>query len=36
MTLTLEGPKLQVMVEAPLKKLDEAIRRSALDGGSTS
>jgi len=36
MTLTLEGPKLQVMVEAPLKKLDEAIRRSALDCGSTS
>ena len=29
MTLTLEGPKLVVMVEAPLDKLDEAIRRSA-------
>ena len=32
MNLTLEGPKLAVMVEAPLKKLDEAIRRSAEDG----
>jgi hypothetical protein len=32
MTLTLEGPKLQVVVEAPLEKLDEAIRRSAEDG----
>jgi len=29
MTLTLEGPKLVVMVEAPLDKLDEAIRISA-------
>jgi len=32
MTLTLEGPKLVVMVEAPLDKLDEAIRRSAGGG----
>jgi hypothetical protein len=32
MTLTLKGPKLQVVVEAPLKNLDEAIRRSAEDG----
>ncbi len=32
MTLTLEGPKLQVMVEASLDRLDEAIRRSAGDG----
>ena len=32
MTLTLEGPKLQVIVEAPLKKLDEAIRISAERG----
>jgi hypothetical protein len=32
MTLTLEGPKLVVMVEAPLDKLDEAIRKSAEDG----
>jgi hypothetical protein len=32
MTLTLEGPKLVVMVEAPLDKLDEAIRRSAEGG----
>jgi hypothetical protein len=32
MTLTLEGPKLQVVVEAPLEKLDEAIRKSAQDG----
>jgi len=32
MTLTLEEPKLQVMVEAPLDRLDEAIRRS-VEGG---
>ncbi|MFZ8806845.1 MAG: hypothetical protein ACO2PN_01910 [Pyrobaculum sp.] len=32
MSLTLEGPKLQVMVEAPLDRLDEAIRRSAGGG----
>jgi hypothetical protein len=32
MTLTLEGPKLQVVVEAPLENLDEAIRRSAESG----
>jgi len=32
MTLTLEGPKLQVIVEAPLEELDEAIRKSAEDG----
>jgi hypothetical protein len=32
MTLTLEGPKLQVVVEAPLKKLDETIRKSAQGG----
>jgi hypothetical protein len=32
MSLTLEGPKLQVMVEAPLEKLDEAVRRSAEGG----
>ena len=32
MTLTLEGPKLQVVVEAPLKKLDEAIRKSVQGG----
>jgi hypothetical protein len=32
MTLTLEGPKLQVVVEAPLDKLDEAIKRSAEGG----
>jgi len=32
MTLTLEEPKLQVIVEAPLKKLDEAIRRSSEGG----
>jgi len=32
MTLTLEEPKLQVIVEAPLKHLDEAIRKSAEDG----
>ena len=32
MTLTLEGPKLVVMVEAPLDRLDEAVRRSAKGG----
>jgi len=32
MNLTLEGPKLVVMVEAPLKNLDEAIRESAEGG----
>jgi DUF971 family protein len=32
MTLTLEGPKLQVVVEAPLEKLDEAIKKSAESG----
>jgi hypothetical protein len=32
MSLTLEGPKLQVVVEAPLEKLDEAIRKSAEGG----
>ncbi len=32
MTLTLEGPKLVVDVEAPLEELDEAIRRSAEGG----
>ena len=32
MTLTLEGPKLAVTVEAPLDKLDEAIRRDAEGG----
>jgi len=32
MNLTLEGPKLQVVVEAPLDSLDEAIRRSAEGG----
>jgi tetratricopeptide (TPR) repeat protein len=32
MTLTLEGPKLAVMVEAPLDRLDEAVRRSAKGG----
>ncbi len=32
MTLTLEGPKLQVIVEAPLENLDEAIKRSAEVG----
>ncbi|MFZ8806841.1 MAG: hypothetical protein ACO2PN_01890 [Pyrobaculum sp.] len=30
--LTLEGPKLAVMVEAPLEKLDEAIKKSAEVG----
>ncbi|MFZ8807194.1 MAG: hypothetical protein ACO2PN_03700 [Pyrobaculum sp.] len=32
MTLTLEEPKLQVIVEAPLDRIDEAIRRS-VEGG---
>ncbi|NAZ32831.1 MAG: hypothetical protein GU356_00815 [Pyrobaculum sp.] len=32
MSLTLEGPKLQVVVEAPLERLDEAIRISAERG----
>jgi hypothetical protein len=32
MSLTLEGPKLQVMVEAPLERLDEVIRRGAEGG----
>jgi hypothetical protein len=32
MSLTLEGPKLQVVVEAPLENLDEAVRRSAEGG----
>jgi hypothetical protein len=32
MNLTLEGPKLQVIVDAPLKNLDEAIRRSSEGG----
>ncbi len=32
MNLTLEGPKLVVMVEAPLENLDKAIRRSAEGG----
>jgi hypothetical protein len=32
MTLTLEGPKLAVTVEAPLENLDEAIRKSAEGG----
>jgi hypothetical protein len=32
MTLTLEGPKLVVDVEAPLENLDEAIKRSAEGG----
>jgi hypothetical protein len=36
MTLTLEGPKLQVVVEVPLKKLDETIRKAHRAGGSTS
>jgi hypothetical protein len=31
-TLTLEGPKSQVIVEAPLDRIDEAIRRS-VEGG---
>ncbi|MFP3200037.1 MAG: PaRep2b protein, partial [Thermoproteus sp.] len=30
--LTLEGPKLQLLVHAPLGKLDEAVRRSAEGG----
>jgi hypothetical protein len=32
MTLTLEGPKLAVIVEAPLDRLDGAVRRSAEGG----
>jgi hypothetical protein len=32
MTLTLEGPKLVVMVEAPLDELDKAVRKSAEGG----
>jgi hypothetical protein len=32
MNLTLEGPKLRVEVEAPLEKLDEAVRKSAEGG----
>jgi surface antigen len=32
MSLTLEGPKLAVMVEAPLDELDEAVRKSAEGG----
>jgi DUF971 family protein len=32
MTLTLEGPKLMVVVEAPLEELDEAIKKSAESG----
>ncbi len=32
MNLTLEGPKLAVTVEAPLEKLNEAIKKSAEDG----
>jgi hypothetical protein len=32
MTLTLEGPRLAVMVEAPLEELDEAIKKSAEGG----
>ena len=32
MSLTLEGPKLQVVVVAPLDKLDETIKKSAEDG----
>ncbi len=32
MTLTLEGPKLAVIVDAPLDRLDEAIRKSAEGG----
>ena len=32
MSLTLEGPKLQLLVEVPLDKLDETIKRSARDG----
>jgi hypothetical protein len=31
-SLTLEGPKLVVMVEAPLDELDEAVRKSAEGG----
>ena len=32
MNLTLEGPKLAVTVEAPLERLDEAVRKSAEGG----
>ena len=32
MSLTLEGPKLAVMVEAPLENLDDAIKKSAESG----
>jgi hypothetical protein len=32
MTLTLEGPKLMVLAEAPLENLDEAVRTSTRDG----
>ncbi len=32
MASTLEGPKLQVIVEAPLERLDEAVRKSAEGG----
>ncbi len=31
-SLTLEGPKLQVIVEAPLERLDKAVRKSAEGG----
>jgi hypothetical protein len=31
-SLTLEGPKLAVTVEAPLERLDEAIKKSAVGG----
>jgi hypothetical protein len=36
MTLTLEGPRLVVDVDAPLGKLDEAIRRSTQSGWERS
>jgi hypothetical protein len=32
MSLTLEGPKLQVIVDVPLEKLDETIKKSAEGG----
>jgi hypothetical protein len=32
MSLTLEGPKLAAIVDAPLEKLDDAIRRGAEGG----
>ena len=32
MSLTLEGPKLMVLAEAPLENLDEAVRTSTRDG----